>query len=51
MAVAARSSGADGGVAPDMTPAQRSGTIDIADLGSMYRLGFGAMRITGPGIC
>jgi aryl-alcohol dehydrogenase-like predicted oxidoreductase len=33
-----------------MTPAQRSGTIDIADLGSVYRLGFGAMRITGPGI-
>ncbi len=33
-----------------MTPASRSGTIDIADLGSVYRLGFGAMRITGPGI-
>jgi pyridoxine 4-dehydrogenase len=33
-----------------MTLAQHSGTIDIADLGSVYRLGFGAMRITGPGI-
>jgi pyridoxine 4-dehydrogenase len=33
-----------------MTPASRSGTIDIADLGTVYRLGFGAMRITGPGI-
>ena len=33
-----------------MTLASRSGTIDIADLGSVYRLGFGAMRITGPGI-
>src|SRR3712207_2987900 len=33
-----------------MTPATRSGTIEIADLGSVYRLGFGAMRITGPGI-
>jgi aryl-alcohol dehydrogenase-like predicted oxidoreductase len=33
-----------------MTLAQHSGTIDIADLGSVHRLGFGAMRITGPGI-
>jgi pyridoxine 4-dehydrogenase len=33
-----------------MTLAQQSGTIDIADLGTVYRLGFGAMRITGPGI-
>ena len=33
-----------------MTLAQHSGTIDIADLGAVYRLGFGAMRITGPGI-
>ena len=33
-----------------MTLAQHSGTIDIADLGTVYRLGFGAMRITGPGI-
>ena len=33
-----------------MTLAFRSGTIDIADLGTVYRLGFGAMRITGPGI-
>ena len=33
-----------------MTLAQHSGTIDIADLGSVYRLGFGAMRITGTGI-
>ena len=33
-----------------MNLAQRSGTIDIADLGTVYRLGFGAMRITGPGI-
>jgi pyridoxine 4-dehydrogenase len=33
-----------------MTLAYHSGTIDIADLGSVYRLGFGAMRITGPGI-
>lgn len=27
-----------------------SGTFDIHDLGSVHRLGFGAMRITGPGI-
>ena len=27
-----------------------SGTFDIRDLGSVHRLGFGAMRITGPGI-
>ena len=33
-----------------MTSAIHSGTIDIADLGSVYRLGFGAMRITGPGV-
>ena len=33
-----------------MTLAQHSGTLQIADLGPVYRLGFGAMRITGPGI-
>src|SRR3954467_2299818 len=33
-----------------MTLAQQSGTIDLADIGSVYRLGVGAMRITGPGI-
>ena len=33
-----------------MTIAQQSGTLEIADLGPVYRLGFGAMRITGPGI-
>jgi pyridoxine 4-dehydrogenase len=33
-----------------MTLAQHSGTIDVADLGTVHRLGFGAMRITGPGI-
>jgi pyridoxine 4-dehydrogenase len=33
-----------------MTLAQYSGTIDVADLGTVHRLGFGAMRITGPGI-
>jgi len=27
-----------------------SGTFDIPDLGTVHRLGFGAMRITGPGI-
>ncbi len=27
-----------------------SGTFDILDLGTVHRLGFGAMRITGPGI-
>ncbi len=27
-----------------------SGTFDIRDLGTAHRLGFGAMRITGPGI-
>ena len=27
-----------------------SGTCDIRDLGTVHRLGFGAMRITGPGI-
>jgi aryl-alcohol dehydrogenase-like predicted oxidoreductase len=32
------------------TLAARSGTIDIKDLGTVNRLGFGAMRITGPGI-
>ena len=30
--------------------AQQSGTIDLKDLGTVHRLGFGAMRITGPGI-
>lgn len=30
--------------------AQQSGTIDLHDLGPVHRLGFGAMRITGPGI-
>lgn len=30
--------------------AQDSGTIDLVDLGTVHRLGFGAMRITGPGI-
>jgi pyridoxine 4-dehydrogenase len=33
-----------------MTVAQHSGTLDIIDLGPVYRLGFGAMRITGSGI-
>ena len=27
-----------------------AGTFDIKDLGPVHRLGFGAMRITGPGI-
>jgi len=27
-----------------------SGTFDVRDLGTVHRLGFGAMRITGPGI-
>ena len=30
--------------------AAQSGTFDIADLGPVRRLGFGAMRLTGPGI-
>jgi pyridoxine 4-dehydrogenase len=30
--------------------AKASGTFDIKDLGTVHRLGFGAMRITGPGI-
>lgn len=30
--------------------AQQSGTIDLKDLGTVHRLGFGAMRITGSGI-
>ena len=30
--------------------ARASGTFDIAELGTVHRLGFGAMRITGPGI-
>ena len=33
-----------------MSLAEHSGTIDITDLGTVYRLGFGAMRITGSGI-
>lgn len=33
-----------------MTIAQHSPTIDLSDLGTVSRLGFGAMRITGPGI-
>jgi pyridoxine 4-dehydrogenase len=33
-----------------MTVAQHSGTLEIINLGPVYRLGFGAMRITGPGI-
>jgi len=34
----------------DTLNAQQSGTIDLIDLGTVRRLGFGAMRITGPGI-
>src|SRR5690242_17231710 len=30
--------------------ARASGTFDIKDLGPVHRLGFGAMRITGPGV-
>ena len=30
--------------------ARESGTFEIKDLGTVHRLGFGAMRITGPGI-
>lgn len=30
--------------------ARSSGTFEIKDLGTVHRLGFGAMRITGPGI-
>lgn len=30
--------------------ARASGTFDIAGVGTVHRLGFGAMRITGPGI-
>ena len=33
-----------------MTIAQHSPTIDLSDLGTVSRLGFGAMRITGAGI-
>lgn len=33
-----------------MTITQHSPTIDLCDLGTVSRLGFGAMRITGPGI-
>ena len=33
-----------------LTLAERSGPIDVKDLGTVYRLGFGAMRVTGPGI-
>lgn len=34
----------------DTITARSSGTIDLKDLGTVHRLGFGAMRITGPGI-
>jgi hypothetical protein len=27
-----------------------AGVFDIKDLGPVHRLGFGAMRITGPGV-
>ena len=30
--------------------ARQSGTIELKDVGTVHRLGFGAMRITGPGI-
>ena len=33
-----------------MVSAQDSGTFTIKDLGPVHRLGFGAMRLTGPGI-
>lgn len=33
-----------------MSLAAQSGTIELTDLGAVYRLGFGAMRITGRGI-
>ena len=32
------------------TPALSSGTFEVKDLGPVHRLGFGAMRLTGPGI-
>jgi aryl-alcohol dehydrogenase-like predicted oxidoreductase len=32
------------------SPAAQSGTFDVPDLGPVRRLGFGAMRLTGPGI-
>ncbi len=32
------------------TPAISSGTFEVKDLGTVHRLGFGAMRLTGPGI-
>ena len=32
------------------TPALSSGTFEVKDLGTVHRLGFGAMRLTGPGI-
>jgi len=32
------------------TTAATASTFDITDLGTVHRLGFGAMRITGPGI-
>lgn len=34
----------------DTLDARQSGTIDLEQLGTVHRLGFGAMRITGPGI-
>ncbi|HKW41995.1 MAG TPA: aldo/keto reductase [Gemmatimonadales bacterium] len=36
--------------APDVSPAAKSGTIFLAGELPVYRLGFGAMRITGKGI-
>lgn len=35
---------------PVTTTSLSSGTLDLLDLGPVHRLGFGAMRITGPGI-
>lgn len=34
----------------DTLTAQQSGTIELVNLGTVHRLGFGAMRITGSGI-
>ena len=39
-----------GALYPDMTVATRLDTIDLRDIGTVHRLGFGAMRITGQGI-
>ena len=44
------SSGASRAVGPNASPGTQSGTFVVGGDLPVHRLGFGAMRITGPGV-